>query len=378
MAVRLPARNWLQVARACAVRDVRSALTERSTLIQTISLPVNYMIMMILFVLAGSHAPAAVVMHDNGPYAQQLVTALRQAHAYNLTIESEAQAQDQWRQGTLVALFTIPANFDTAVAHGQAVQIPLAINNLNEDLTHDAEWAARQAITAFYARAFPHQVSIFPQEHDQYAQDAGYVQFLAMSVIVIALMVSGLLQAGTAAARDWEEGTIQELLLAPGRPSAVLAGRMAGAFAVSLPAAVIVIAAVIFIVGDHPAHLAVAAGISLLTLATFVAAGTALGTALKDRSAFVVLTRAIPVPLFFLSGVFGAIGFQTAAVRSLASVLPIHYAIVLEQYAFGGFRTGTLTLGTDALIVAGFLLAFAVLAAVTMQLSRRGAAASQT
>ena len=173
MAVRLPARNWLQVASACAVRDVRSDLTERTTLIQTISLPVNYMIMMILFVLAGSHAPAAVVMHDSGPYAQQLVAALRQAHAYRLTVESEAQAQDQWRQGTLVAVFTIPANFDTAVAHGQAVQIPLAVNNLNEDLTHDAEWAAREAITAFYAHAFPRQVSIFPQEHDQYAQDAG-------------------------------------------------------------------------------------------------------------------------------------------------------------------------------------------------------------
>jgi len=378
MTVRLPARNWLQVAGACAVRDIRSALTERSTLIQTISLPVNYMIMMILFVLAGSHAPAAVVMHDRGPYAQQLVAALDRAHAYHLIIESEAQAEDQWNQGTLVAVFTIPANFDTAVAHGQAVQIPLKVNNLNEDLTHDAEWAAREAITSFYARAFPHQVSIFPQEQDQYAQDTGYVPFLAVSVIVIALMVSGLLQAGTAAARDWDQATIQELLLAPGRPSAILAGRMAGAFAISLPAAVVVLAAVIFIVGDHPVHLALAAGVSLLTLATFVAAGTALGTAVKDRSTFVVLTRAIPVPLFFLSGVFGALGFQTAAVRDIASVLPVHYAIVLEQNAFKGIRTGNLTLGTDALIVAGFLLGFAVLAALTMHLSRRGAAASRT
>src|SRR5215475_2827506 len=146
----------------------------------------------------------------------------------------------------------------------------------------------------------------------------------------------------------------------------MLAGRMAGAFAVSLPAAVVVTAAVVFIVGDHPAHLIIAAGISLLTLATFVAAGTALGTALKDRSAFVVLTRAIPVPLFFLSGVFGAVGFQTAAVRGIASVLPVHYAIVLEQYAFKGFRTGTLTPATDALVIAAFLLGFAVLASITM------------
>lgn len=70
-------RRWLQVAWACAVKDVRIALTERSTLVQSISLPVNYMIMMVLFVLAGSHTPAAVVMHDRGPYAQQFVAALR-------------------------------------------------------------------------------------------------------------------------------------------------------------------------------------------------------------------------------------------------------------------------------------------------------------
>lgn len=370
------ARAWWQAAWACAVKDVRSALTEPWTLVQSITLPVNYMIMMILFVLAGGNAPAAVVMHDRGPYARQFVAALHQTHSFRLTVEDAAQARGQWRQGTLVAVITIPAGFDAAVSHDQPVQVPVAVNNLNEDLTHDAEWAVRRAVTTFYARAFPGRVSIFPREQDQYAQDTGYVPFLALSVIVIALMVGALLQAGTAAARDWEQGTIKELLLSPARPSAILAGRMAGAFAISLPGAVVVAAAVVFVVGDHPGHLLLAAGVSLLTLATFVAAGTALGTALKDRATLVVLTR-IAVPLFFLSGVFSAIGFQTAAVRAIASVLPIHYAIVLEQFAFKSFRTGTLSPGADALILTGFAVACAFFAAITLKLSRRHAASSQ-
>ena len=48
----------LTVIWGCAPgKDIRSALTERSTLLQSVTLPVNYLIMMSLFVLAGSHAP---------------------------------------------------------------------------------------------------------------------------------------------------------------------------------------------------------------------------------------------------------------------------------------------------------------------------------
>ena len=147
-------RDWLQAAWASAVKDIRTALTERSTLVQSITLPVNYMIMMVLFVLAGAHDPVAVVMHDNGRYAQQFVAALARTHTFRLMIEDQAQARDQWRQGTLVAVITIPAGFGAAVSHGRPVQIPMAVNNLNEDLTHDAVWAARSAVR-FYATSSP-------------------------------------------------------------------------------------------------------------------------------------------------------------------------------------------------------------------------------
>jgi ABC-type multidrug transport system permease subunit len=137
---------------------------------------------------------------------------------------------------------------------------------------------------------------------------------------------------------------------------------------------VVVVAVVVFVVGDHPARLALTAAVSLLTLAVFVAAGTALGTALKDRSVLAVLTRALPVPLFFLSGVFGPIGFQTGAVQGIATVLPIHYAIVLEQLGFKAFTTSTLSPATDAVVLAGYLVAFLCLSGIALRLSRPAAA----
>ena len=364
----------LRVIWGCAWKDIRSALTERSTLLQSVSLPVNYLIMMSLFVLAGSHAPTAVVMNDHGPYARQFVTAMRQAGSFRLEVTGAAAARQQFRAGSLVAVVTIPAGFDRAVARHQPMAIPVQVNNLDQDLTNDAHRAMRLVVTKFYAHADPALVNIVAENKDAYARDTGYIPFLAMSIIVIALMVSGLLQAGNAASRDWENATIKELLLAPAKEWEILAGRMLGAFMVALPAAAVVLGVVIFVVGDHPARLALTCGVSMLTLAVFVAAGNALGTALKDRSTLAILTRALPVPLFFLSGVFGPIGFQTGVVQAIATVLPIHYAIVLEQLGFKWFTTSTLSPATDALILAGYLVVFICLSGIALRLSRPAAA----
>jgi ABC-type multidrug transport system permease subunit len=363
--------GWLRVAVACAIKAVRSSLTERSVLVQSVTLPVNYLIMMSLFALAGSHAPTAVVMLDHGHYAQQFVAAMREAGSFRITMLSQAQAAARMRQGTLVSTVTIPASFGRAVAHGQAVHVQCQINGIDEDLTADTQRGMRLALTTFYAHAMPGTIPVTASEHNEYSAPAGYILFLALSITVIAFMVSGLLQAGNAAARDWERGTVKEILLAPAPRSAVLAGQMAGAYIAALPAAVIVLGVVTAVNGAWPANPGLVIGAALLTLAVFVAAGTALGTAVKDRSVLAILVRGVPVPLFFLSGVFGALTFQTPAVQAIGASQPVHYAIVLEQMAFRGYGTGTLPLGADAAVLGGYLAVFAVLAAAALRFSGR-------
>ena len=145
----------LRVVWACAKKDFRAALTDRLFTMLSLFIPVNVLILMSLFVLAGSNAPTAVVMEDLGPYAQAFYQAMSQAHSFRLQTASATEAEHLITAGQIVAVVTIPANFDAKIQQNQPVQVGVKINNLNTDFTNDIRRAIPLSITSFYAKAFP-------------------------------------------------------------------------------------------------------------------------------------------------------------------------------------------------------------------------------
>ncbi|HLI07704.1 MAG TPA: ABC transporter permease [Ktedonobacteraceae bacterium] len=357
----------LRVIRACMKKDIRTALTERVFTIISVFVPVNVLILMSLFVLGGSHAPTAVVMYDTGPLARQFYTAMNNAHSFSLQKTSAAQAEQMIRAGQIVAVVTIPADFDARVRANQPVQVGVQINNLNTDFTNDIRRAVPLSITTFYAKAFPDVVTITPAEHDFYSQDTDYVPYLAVSILVVGLMIGGLLQSGTASAREWEHETIKELLLSPASRWAIVAGKMLAACVMSLASTVVVLLVLIFIIGVYPAHWDEVIGFNLLFLLIFIAFGTLLGTLLKNRQPVTALSFGIAIPLFFLSGAFGPISFDTPATQFLAQLFPVYYAIVLEQHAFHNFRLNTLGTGGNVLVICAYALGLLLLTTWTLR-----------
>jgi ABC-type transport system involved in multi-copper enzyme maturation permease subunit len=249
------------------------------------------------------------------------------------------------------------------------VAVDVDINNLNTDFTNDIRRAVPLSITSFYAKAFPNVVTIVPQEIDQYQQDTDYIPYLTVSILVIALVVGGLLQSGTSAAREWENSTMKELLLSPASRWAVVTGKMLGALVMSLASVVVVLAVLIFIIGVHPLHWGAVIGFTLLTLAIFIALGTLLGTLLKQRQAFTGLAFGLAIPLFFISGAFGPISFNVPIIQVIAQIFPVYYAIVLQQYAFHGFALNTYGVAANTLILCGYALGLILLAAFVLRRS---------
>src|SRR5450755_643944 len=113
----------LRVIWACMVKDIKSSLTERAFTIIGILLPLNMTIMLSLFVIGGGVAPTAVVMNDRGPYAQQFYQAMSGAHSFRLQQNSLQEADAELHAGQIVAVVTIPAEFDQRMQHNQPVQI---------------------------------------------------------------------------------------------------------------------------------------------------------------------------------------------------------------------------------------------------------------
>src|SRR5438309_8927819 len=96
----------LRVIWACMKKDIKSALTERIFTILSVFVPVNFLILLSLFVISGGQAPTAVVMNDTGPYAQQFYTAMSQAHSFRLQKASTTEAEQLIQQGHIVAVVT--------------------------------------------------------------------------------------------------------------------------------------------------------------------------------------------------------------------------------------------------------------------------------
>ncbi len=359
----------LRIIWATAKKDILIALTERIFTIVGVFLPVNVLILMSLFALGGSQAPTVVVMEDDGPYAQQLYAAMSHAHSFRLERADQASASALLKAGDVVAVVTIPRDFDSRVRQRLPVQVEVEINNLNTDFTNDIRRALPLSITSFYAGAFPHLVTVSPQEIDMYLKDTDYIPYLTVSVMVIAIMIGGLLQAGTAAAREWEHETIKELLLAPAPRWAVQVGKMLGAYLLSLGSVVIVLAVLIGIVGLRPAHWGEVIGSTLLILMIFIALGTLLGTLVRQRQALAVLAIGIALPLFFLSGAFGPISFDPVAIQVIARAFPVYYAIVLEQHAFHDFTLDPSGLSTSVLVLCGYTALTVALAALVLRRS---------
>ena len=192
-----PAYRSLLVIWVMAIKDIRSSLTERAFMVTSIIIPINFLLLFLLFALTGGQAPTAIVLEDKGPYAQQFLSAMEHSHSFIIQQTTNADAQNLMKKGQIVAIVTVPGSFDSLLRQGKQAQLRVVLNNLEVDFTNDIRRAVPLAITSFYANAFPNQVVIRAHEVDTYSHDTGYVQYLVVSLMVVSVMLGGLLQAGS-------------------------------------------------------------------------------------------------------------------------------------------------------------------------------------
>src|SRR5260370_12881892 len=102
-------------------------------------------------------------------------------------------------------------------------------------------------------------------------------------------MVGGMVQAGRAAAVEWEKETMKELLLSPASRLAILLGKMLAAFLIGLAGAAVVLAIVIAVMGIWPVHWGELIGFTVLVLPLFNAWRTLLGTWFNRRTPLATL-----------------------------------------------------------------------------------------
>jgi ABC-2 type transport system permease protein len=191
----------------------------------------------------------------------------------------------------------------------------------------------------------------------------------------VKVMLGGLLQAGSNAAREYEKGTIKELLLAPVSTWAIQLGKILGAFILSsFPVAVMIIV-IVFLIAVWPVHWYELFVFVLLLMITFVAAGALIGTLIRRRQPVTVLSISLSIPVFFISGAFGPAIWGDPITAAITQFQPVYYGIAVFQHAFHHFTTTSTGPGVDGFILLEFAAAMVGISAIALSVGRgRGVA----
>ena len=358
----------LRAALAVLRREIWSGSTQPLATLLAILVPINFLVLMALFALSGGKQNVALVVQDPGRYASRFVQALRASDTFELHPVATARAGLSAVQAQRdVAMIVIPRGFSGQVAAGGPARVSLTLDNLNHDFADDTRRGLALAAAIFQRRYMPASVEVNWAVRFTYPQTVGFLPFLALSILSAALLIGGLLQGGLGMVREWEAGTVRELMLAPVGVLPVLLGKLLATFLLALVGGLAALIGAILL-GVPSQGVLDSWGVLLAVLLVFDSIGLALGSLLRSQRLMLPLAFAVGLPLFFLSGPFGPMEWSSPGALLLARIFPIYYANGLLARGVFGYWPLAVPVGTAVLVLAAWT--FGALAAAGFAYSR--------
>jgi ABC-2 type transport system permease protein len=185
--------------------------------------------------------------------------------------------------------------------------------------------------------------------------NGNYLQFMAPGVIAMTVLFSSMF-SGIGLLWDRQFGFLKETLVAPVPRIHIMFGRTCGSATTAMLQGTLV-AIVCVIAGFRPVSLVqipAALGFLALTAIVFAAAGTAIGSTLKDMQGFQMVMNFLVLPLFFLSGALYPLDNLPKALVVLTHIDPMTYgvdgmrAVLINRTHFGAMLDALVLVGAGA------------------------------
>ena len=345
-------RSTLRGILAIASKDFRIWLRQPLAILVTIAPPLVFMLVILVSAGAVGRNPVALVVLDRGEPATRLASTLEHSSAFRVVRSDPSAAEQQLADLTVSAVITIPAGFSDRFQSGQADPVTIHINNLNLDFTNDLRRSLPAAITRFYAGQRVSPIAVSVRETDLRARDVDLVQFELVPTLVLLLTIAGVVSCGLATAREFEDRTIMELLLAPISTTSVIAGKLLAGWATTflVGAVILALGAVTGLLRPAGWYWLETLGIVALIALMTAGLGAAVGARARGFAPVAMIGINLSIWLFFLSGGITVAAFLPGWVQAIGSFTPTFYGVhALEMAIFYG---STDSLGRDVAVLA--------------------------
>ncbi len=366
--------DQLHILWAIVKKDIAIWLRSPAVMAVTLLPAIALMLLLVLQAAAVQGSPVAIVNLDkSGRAAMQLENVTTHYGGfYSATVMNSTEANHAFQQLSVSAILTIPKAFSYDLSIGKTPNLTWQVRNFNEDTANDLRRALPDLLSQFeksYSTSSKLPV-ITIHEQDLHAKDATFIGFNLVAVIVMLVLQAGVVNAGLASVREWESGSIKELLMSPSTALTLITGKVIAGVVAS--DAVAMIAMGLAMIAGIIAVPSITLALWALLLTTFAGVfgagiGVFLGTVFRNMERVSVLSVMLSFYLFFLAGGITDIAYFPGWLQTIASFVP-------NSYAMGGLRSALLYgsavgMGTDALAL---LLAAVVGLVIGVPALRRG------
>jgi ABC-2 type transport system permease protein len=292
-------KEWIQVRR------------DPFTLRMIIALPVMQLFLFGYAINADpKHLPAGLLSADHSRYERSLLAALKNTGYYDIRLlSSEAEAEHDLADGSLLFVIEIPPNFERSVDRGDQPTIlldadatdPTAVGNALAALARLGSALDRDLPPSLQSRSAsaPFQFDI----HARYNPEQLTVLNIVPGLICIVLTISTLFVTTLSITRETERGTMENLLAMPVRPIEVMLAKVVPYIFIGYAQVTLIVLIATAVFG-----LPVRGSIPLLSLALglFIASNLVLGvtfsTIARNQMQAIQMAQFTLLPSFLLSG----------------------------------------------------------------------------
>jgi ABC-type multidrug transport system permease subunit len=180
----------------------------------------------------GSGVETAVVIEELAPgvYTDALIEILGEydpipPRLAPIVMDAET-ASNLFHNGDLLLVITIPDGFEDAIANNETTFIHVQVANIHEDLTKNLRMPVIRKIDFFYQRYLSNDSLVDFEVENLRPFTPPRLAYMAWTIAVYSVMFGGIFAAGSAMTQEFEQETMDELILSNQSPSAIYMGKM--------------------------------------------------------------------------------------------------------------------------------------------------------
>jgi ABC-2 type transport system permease protein len=360
--------NWRRT-RAVARKECLHVLRDPRSLLIALALPA---LLLLLFGYALSldvdRIPTLIYDSDQTSHSRELIARFEGSRFFEVLGSTDNYATIEHRidRGECLLAVVIPDHFSADLLRGKPVQIQILIDGSDSNTASIAQGYAEALVGAYSLSLLSEKSTGGPvsgppveaQLRVWYNSELESRNYIVPGLLAVILMIIAALLTSLTIAREWEMGTMEQLLSTPLRPAELVLGKMSAYFVVG---AVDTLTAVL--IGVTLFEIPLRGSLVFLAVSCFIFLfgtlcwGILLSAWTRNQlMAYQMGTVTTFLPAFLLSGFIYAIDDMPVPIQIFTHLVPARYFVHLLK---GIFLKGV---GFEILAVElAFLIAFAAL-----------------